>query len=58
MKETLIDKVNHLKELAAKSGKSVIENTDVNVNRETALSMVIKTKADGDLYMKRLRALG
>jgi len=58
MKETLLDKVNHLKKLAATSSKSVVEKNEVNVNRETALSLVIKTKADGDLYMKRLRALG
>lgn len=52
--ETILDKVNQLKELAAKSNKTC-DNLDTNT--ETALSRVIKTKEDGELFMKRLRAL-
>jgi len=56
--ETLLDKVNQFKALAAKSSKSFAQSSDLDLNKETALSKVIKTKEDGDLYMKRLRALG
>ncbi|MCW3104163.1 MAG: hypothetical protein JWO09_2603 [Bacteroidetes bacterium] len=57
MKETLLDKVNQFKELAAKSSKTIAQTSSIDLNNETALSKVIKTKEDGELYMKRLRAL-
>lgn len=60
MKTTVLDKMKELQELA-KKGAIVVEkhpSDDLDLNKETALSRVIKTKEDGELFMKRLQALG
>ncbi len=52
--------MKELQELA-KKGAIVVEkhpSDDLDLNKETALSRVIKTKEDGELFMKRLQALG
>jgi hypothetical protein len=62
MKESVLNKILELKELAKHNIHDVIDRNVVEasseVKKETALSLVIKTKKDADLFMKRLRALG
>ena len=55
MKKEVLDKINALNLKAKRTGRK-----DVKVkvaSGETALSRIIKTKEQGDLFMKRLKAL-
>ena len=58
MKETIDDKIKQLWQQAKKTGKSSDSiKVTLTSGNETALSRVIKTKEQADLFMKILKSL-
>ena len=57
MRDAFLNRIKEIQHLA-KSGKKAAAPVKSTDSKETALSRVITTQEDADLFMKRLQALG